>query len=90
MTEKDFKTIYENLPFTTYAWAEDFIKALARRPKAIRLLLRFVFGKHAYREFVGMTDGFIMAEFYMNYELDEQEYHKEKIRNDFTEGMKFY
>lgn len=70
--------------------AQDFLSALANRPKIIRLLLRFVFGRSAYHEFILLSDCFVKMQHYMNYELDGHEYHKEKYRNDFSEGFNRY
>lgn len=70
--------------------AQDFLAALAERPKIIRLLLRFVFGEKAYHEFILLANCFVELENYMNYELDNHEYHKKKYRNDFSEGFKMY
>ena len=81
---------WKSAPFTGFAWAEDFVKALAVRPKIVRFLLRFVFGKYAYREFIGLTDTMIAAGYYFNYELDDMDYHKEKVRSDFLQGAKRY
>ena len=88
--EKDRLKAWENAPFTGFVWAEDFVKALAERPKIVRLLLRFVFGKKAYREFIGLTDTMIAAGRYFNYELDEMDYHKEEVRSDFLDGATQY
>lgn len=70
--------------------AQDFLRALADRPKIIRLLLRLVFGKYAYSEFILLANEFIEGEFYMNYDLEHMSYHKEKYRADFSEGFKRY
>lgn len=90
MTESNELKVWQEAPFTMWAWSQDFIKALAHRPKIFRVLLRFVFGKHAYREFIGMVDLLILAGIYFNYELEDQEYHKEKTRSDFLIGAKRY
>jgi hypothetical protein len=70
--------------------AQDFLSSLSERPKIVRILLRFVFGKHAYHEFILLADCFSKTEMYMNYELDESEYHHDKYRNDFSDGFKKY
>lgn len=70
--------------------AKDFLAALAERPKIIRLLLRFVFGSKAYHEFIFLANEYIEDGHYMNYELDDMSYHKEKYRNDFSDGFKRY
>ena len=44
---------------TTYYWAMDFCRALRERPLWARLLFRFVVGRYAYREFIGMQDALI-------------------------------
>jgi hypothetical protein len=70
--------------------AQDFLSALSERPRVVRLLLRFVFGKSAYHEFILLADCFVKMQHYMVYELDEHPYHKDKYRNDFAEGFKKY
>lgn len=70
--------------------AQDFLSALANRPKVIRLLLRLVFGRSAYHEFILLADCFVKMKQYMNYELDDHPYHKDKYRNDFSEGFERY
>ena len=70
--------------------AQDFLSALSERPKIIRLLLRWVFGKSAYSEFIFLANEFINKGSYMNYELDHMKYHEEKFRNDFSEGFRKY
>ena len=70
--------------------SQDFLSALSRRPKWIRLLLRYVFGEKAYHEFILLADCFVEKETYMEYELDNTEYHKKKYRNDFSEGFRKY
>jgi hypothetical protein len=72
------------------ACAQDFLSALSERPKIARVLLRFVFGKVAYREFVFLADCFIRTKTYMNYELNNASYHKEEPRKDFSEGFLKY
>jgi hypothetical protein len=90
-TEKgDYLKAWENAPLVVYGWTQDFVKALAERPKFIRLILRFVFGKYAYREFIGIVDTLIAAGDYFNYELDNMDYHKEKVRSDFVQGSRHY
>jgi len=73
--------------------AQDFLSALAARPKIIRLLLRFVFGKFAYHEFIFLANEFINKGYYMSYDLEDISYNKEgyeyKFRKDFSEGFKF-
>lgn len=70
--------------------AQDFLSALADRPKIIRLLLRFIFGEKAYHEFILLANEYIENGMYMVYELDHMSYHKDKYRNDFSEGFKRY
>lgn len=86
----DHMTAWKNRGVTGYAWAEDFVKALAERPRWIRLTLRFVFGKKAYREFIGLCDVLVASGTYLNYELDDMSYHKENVRTDFLEGAERY
>lgn len=79
------------IPYGTIAvCAQDFISSLSNRPKIIRLCLRFVFGEKSYHEFILLVDAFVKSKMYMNYECDEQKYHKEKYRNDFSEGLLKY
>lgn len=70
--------------------AQDFLSALSDRPKIIRVILRFVFGEKAYHEFIFLANEYINDGMYMNYELDEMNYHSEKYRSDFSEGFKKY
>lgn len=70
--------------------AQDFLSSLSRRPKIIRLSLRFIFGEKAYHEFILLADCFIRMNDYMEYELDYHPYHKEKYRNDFSDGFRRY
>lgn len=70
--------------------SQDFLSALANRPKIIRLLLKFIFGKYAYHEFILLSDCFVKMRHYMNYELDDCSYHKDKYRNDFSDGFNRY
>lgn len=70
--------------------AQDFLSALSRRPKIIRLLLRFIFGSKAYHEFILLADCYVKSGFYMNYELDDSAYHNDAYRNDFAEGFRKY
>lgn len=62
------------------AWVSDFVRALHDRPWFFKIILRFVFGRYAYREFMGMIDAIEkrMAPIDLGYELYEIEYHKEK------------
>lgn len=89
MTEKDINKVeaWQNAPFSEYMWAQDFIGFLSERPKIVRLILRFIFGRKAYREFIGMVDVFVKIDQWLCVP-SEAEYHKEKVRNDFTEGLK--
>jgi hypothetical protein len=70
--------------------AQDFLSALSRRPKIVRILLKYIFGKYAYHEFILLADCFIKTNKYMVYELDDMDYHHEKYRDDFSEGFKVY
>ena len=70
--------------------AQDFISALSERPKIVRVLLRFIFGEKAYHEFILLVDCFIKADMYNVYECDNQKYHTEKYRNDFSVGLRKY
>jgi len=88
--KSDEMEAWESRPFTVSAWAEDFVKALADRPKIVRILLRFIFGKYAYREFIGIVDALNAAGIYVNYELNHMNYHQGKVRSDFLEGARRY
>lgn len=70
--------------------AQDFLRALADRPKIIRLLLRYIFGKYAYNEFIFLANEFRNGTYYMEYDLEDMPYHKEKFRWDFSEGFRRY
>ena len=70
--------------YTTFAWALDFIRALLERPLIVKLLLRPLFGKYAYREFVGMVDSLKSWDLVnIGYYLKDCNYHKDKIRRDW-------
>lgn len=66
-------------------WAEDFILALLDRPFWARILLRFIFGKYAYREFCGLVKtvddnlGGHVLKNNIGYGLADVEYHKDKV-----------
>ena len=64
-----------------YAWAIDFIRALDERPIIIKYLIRFIFGRYAYREFLGMIEAIKKNGSYIftGYSLENQEYHKDKM-----------
>lgn len=71
--------------------AQDFLSALSKRPKIVRVLLRFIFGESAYHEFIFLANEYINEGYYMVYELENMQYHKDfEYRNDFSEGFKGY
>ena len=67
----------------TVAWALDFIYALEDRPLLIKLCIPFIFGKYAYREFIGVIESLEKAH-HMNCDLgyccQKLSYHKDKVR----------
>lgn len=71
------------------AWSQDFVRALQDRPWIVRVLLKFIFGKYAYREFIGMVEAQEeingILHYNMGYEdgLKGQDCHKEKMPYDF-------
>lgn len=68
------------------AWSQDFITALMCRPWIFRVLLRLVFGRYAYNEFIGLVKatGTGVLHYDLEYELKGMDYHKEKNPLDFT------
>ena len=65
------------------AWAMDFVRALSIRPFFAKILVRAVFGKYAYREFVGLIQclrdkGYDLD---FGYSLESCEYHNDVIPN---------
>ena len=66
------------------AWVIDFIRALNERPAIIKIMLKFLFGRYAYREFIGMIDdqerkGASLLDRNIGYELEKMEYHNDKM-----------
>jgi len=63
------------------AWAEDFLRALRNRPLILKLLLRPIFGKYAYREFIGLMDALMRngESPYYDYGLESMDYHKDRV-----------
>lgn len=63
------------------AWAMDFIRALNARPVIIKIMLRVIFGRYAYREFIGMIDAIEKAGYFafFDYDLEKSKYHNDKI-----------
>lgn len=80
------------IPYSSIAMcAQDFISALSNRPKIIRILLRWVFGKYAYHEFILLVECFVKSALYMNYELDDASYHTiREYPKDFSDGLRKY
>ena len=46
----------EQYDWTLFAWAIDFIRCIEDMPVWRKLLIRFVMGRYAAREYVGMRD----------------------------------
>lgn len=63
-------------------WVIDFVRALSDRPWVAKVLLRFVFGKYAYREFYGLIEAMKEKGYPLDsgYYLEEQKYHEDKVR----------
>lgn len=63
------------------AWAMDFCRAMRERPWWARLLVRVIFGKYAYREFIGLQDACAHVGFdpYFEYSCQEVSYQKNKV-----------
>lgn len=75
------KPLDEQYP-TVWMWAKDFHLAVYERPWWAKLLLRFALGKYAFHEFIGLRDYFFNSDEHMgimNYELENMDYHQEKI-----------
>ena len=67
------------------AWTLDFLRALEERPRIIRVSLRWIFGKWAYREFIGLIQGMIDNGWspmfgYIGYGLENLDYQKDEIQ----------
>lgn len=69
-------------------WALDFVRAAAERPLWLRIILKLVVGKSAFREFVGLVDELERGGFlpYLRYELEGMEYHRDKMPLDWKRG----
>ena len=67
------------------AWAIDFARAMRERPWWVRILFRFVVGRYAYREFIGLQDALTMDETspYFSYGLEDMDYHSDHVPLDF-------
>ena len=63
---------------TTGVWALDFIRAYNERPFWAKLLARFIFGKYAYVEFMGMVISIKQSghDPFFSYMLEEVDYQK--------------
>ena len=70
-------------------WALDFVRAAAEQPLWLRILLRPVVGKSAYREFLGLVEELERNNFlpFLSYELECMEYHQDKMPLDWTKGV---
>lgn len=73
-------------------WAQDFVSALQDRPWIARIIFKFVFGKYAYREFIGMVErleiDYGVLHYDMGYELKDMEYNKAKVMFDFKNHIR--
>lgn len=68
---------------TVYGWAIDFLRAYSERPWIFKIFARLIFGKYAYREFIGMIDASqaqLAYFFSIGYSLQDMDYHKDKPR----------
>lgn len=72
-------------PYQIVGWSQDFCKALNERPLLFKLLFRFIIGKYAYREFIGLQYCLYKAGFspYYDYDLRHLEYHQNKVPLNF-------
>ena len=75
--------LYDNEVYSSFGWSLDFVRALIDRPLIVKLLLRPLFGKYAYREFVGLVDSLKSWHLDIGYGLENCNYHKDKIRRDW-------
>jgi len=68
-------------------WAIDFIRALNERNILFKILFRFIVGKYAYREFIGLINAFNKGGYYpfLDYSLEEMDYHKDKVTSKWWE-----
>ncbi len=68
-------------PHAIYAWSVDFVRAMTERPLWAKLLFRFIVGKYAYREFVGLIDcleaGGDMP--FFGYGIESCDYHRDVL-----------
>ena len=64
-----------------FAWAMDFCRAVRERPWWARWLFRFVIGKYAYREFIGMQDTIAREGFdpYYDYGCQNVDYQRDQV-----------
>lgn len=68
------------------AWAIDFTRAIQSRRRWVRLLLRCLMGRYAYRELVGLMEALEARGVSMHgvtYELQGQQYHNDSVPKDF-------
>ena len=66
---------------TIAGWAVDFVRATRERPLLAKIVFRFVIGRYAYREFIGMMDALEVDGFvpYLSYELEQMDYHQDAL-----------
>jgi hypothetical protein len=71
----------DNYDWTLFAWSLDFVRCIEQMPKWRKWLIRFVIGKYAAREYVGLREHLDKQQenqSQMGYELQGTKYHKEK------------
>ena len=69
---------HEEICMAVTTWALDCVRAAKERPWMMKILLRFVLGRYAYREWVGMVN--VMKKLHnptLEYGLEKMDYHKE-------------
>ena len=66
--------------FTAGVWGLDCVRALRERPWWAKLLVKFVFGRYAYRELIGMIWSLEItgANTRFDYGIEGTDYNKEK------------
>jgi hypothetical protein len=80
--------------YGAFVWALDFFRAMRERPLWAKYLMRFVMGKYAYREFIGLHDALIDSGYSPHYGGvgEGVDYYKDKVPFDWwrdTEGKRF-
>lgn len=72
---------------TSSFWALDFCRALRERPWWARMAFRWVVGKYAYREFVGIQDSLMRNGYnpFYSYGIEETDYHNDRLPDRWWE-----